>query len=172
MEQTESILRLQTATLFTFGHRKAATLSGLARKLGVSASGLAATVDAYNAAITSGGEDPAHKAAELCAPIRAGTVLRHRHLRPPVADLPGARTHPRRASRSTARPGWCSMSTAATIPGLYAAGRTAVGICSNSYVSGLALADCVFSGRRAGEHAASADTGEPTTWRIGVRNSS
>jgi 3-oxo-5alpha-steroid 4-dehydrogenase len=36
------------------------------------------------------------------------------------------------------------------IPGLYAAGRTAVGICSNSYVSGLSLADCVFSGRRAG----------------------
>jgi 3-oxo-5alpha-steroid 4-dehydrogenase len=25
-----------------------------------------------------------------------------------------------------------------------------VGICSNSYVSGLSLADCVFSGRRAG----------------------
>lgn len=40
------------------------------------------------------------------------------------------------------------------IPGLYAAGRTAVGICSNSYVSGLSLADCVFSGRRAGRAAA------------------
>lgn len=36
------------------------------------------------------------------------------------------------------------------IPGLYAAGRNAVGICSNGYVSGLSLADCVFSGRRAG----------------------
>jgi 3-oxo-5alpha-steroid 4-dehydrogenase len=40
------------------------------------------------------------------------------------------------------------------IPGLYAAGRTAVGIASNSYVSGLSIADCVFSGRRAGRHAA------------------
>ena len=40
------------------------------------------------------------------------------------------------------------------VPGLYAAGRSAVGICSNSYVSGLSLADCVFSGRRAGAHAA------------------
>jgi 3-oxo-5alpha-steroid 4-dehydrogenase len=40
------------------------------------------------------------------------------------------------------------------VPGLYAAGRTAVGICSNSYVSGLSIADCVFSGRRAGKHAA------------------
>jgi 3-oxo-5alpha-steroid 4-dehydrogenase len=42
----------------------------------------------------------------------------------------------------------------AGVAGLYAAGRTAVGICSNSYVSGLSLADCVFSGRRAGQHAA------------------
>ena len=42
-----------------------------------------------------------------------------------------------------------------TIPGLYAAGRTAVGIASNSYVSGLSVADCVFSGRRAGRHVAS-----------------
>ncbi len=40
------------------------------------------------------------------------------------------------------------------IAGLYAAGRTAVGICSRQYVSGLSIADCVFSGRRAGEHAA------------------
>lgn len=38
------------------------------------------------------------------------------------------------------------------VPGLYAAGRNAVGICSNSYVSGLSLADCVYSGRRAGRH--------------------
>ena len=41
------------------------------------------------------------------------------------------------------------------IDGLYAVGRSAVGLCSNSYVSGLSLADCVFSGRRAGRHAAS-----------------
>jgi 3-oxo-5alpha-steroid 4-dehydrogenase len=37
-----------------------------------------------------------------------------------------------------------------TIGGLYAAGRTAVGICSNVYMSGLAYADCIFSGRRVG----------------------
>jgi 3-oxo-5alpha-steroid 4-dehydrogenase len=40
------------------------------------------------------------------------------------------------------------------VDGLYAAGRTAAGLCSRSYVSGLSLADCVFSGRRAGHHAA------------------
>ena len=37
------------------------------------------------------------------------------------------------------------------IAGLYAAGRTAIGIPSHLYVSGLSLADCVFSGRRAGQ---------------------
>ncbi|MEV6345363.1 FAD-binding protein [Actinoplanes sp. NPDC051851] len=50
------------------------------------------------------------------------------------------------------------------IPGLYAAGRTAAGICSRSYVSGLSLADCVFSGRRAGR-AVLADKGEPSAHR-------
>jgi len=38
------------------------------------------------------------------------------------------------------------------IKGLYAAGRTAVGICSNIYVSGLSIADCIFSGRRVGKN--------------------
>jgi 3-oxo-5alpha-steroid 4-dehydrogenase len=40
------------------------------------------------------------------------------------------------------------------IKGLYAAGRSAVGIPSHSYVSGLSIADCIYSGRRAGKHAA------------------
>ena len=38
------------------------------------------------------------------------------------------------------------------IPGLYAAGRTAVGIPSYRYMSGLSIADCVFSGLRAADH--------------------
>jgi len=40
------------------------------------------------------------------------------------------------------------------IAGLYAAGRNAVGVCSNIYVSGLSYSDCVFSGRRAARHMA------------------
>jgi 3-oxo-5alpha-steroid 4-dehydrogenase len=43
------------------------------------------------------------------------------------------------------------------IPGLYAAGRNAIGICSHFYVSGTSIADCVFAGRRAGAHAAVAE---------------
>ena len=41
------------------------------------------------------------------------------------------------------------------VGGLYAAGRSAVGIPSNLYMSGLSIADCVFSGLRAADHAAS-----------------
>lgn len=40
-----------------------------------------------------------------------------------------------------------------TIPKLYAAGRNAIGVASNTYVSGLSISDCVFSGRRAGRYA-------------------
>lgn len=43
------------------------------------------------------------------------------------------------------------------IKGLYSAGRNAVGVASNLYVSGLSIADCIFSGRRAGRHAMRAD---------------
>lgn len=39
------------------------------------------------------------------------------------------------------------------VPGLFAAGRAAIGVASNAYVSGLSIADGVFSGRRAGRHA-------------------
>ncbi len=36
------------------------------------------------------------------------------------------------------------------IRGLYAAGRAAIGVCANSYFSGMSRADGVFSGRHAG----------------------
>ena len=39
-----------------------------------------------------------------------------------------------------------------TIEGLFAVGRCAAGVASRSYVSGLSVADCIFSGRNAGQH--------------------
>ena len=46
------------------------------------------------------------------------------------------------------------------INGLFAAGRTAIGVASNAYVSGLSIADGVFSGRRAGKYAVKCANGE------------
>ncbi|AYJ85160.1 FAD-binding protein (plasmid) [Sphingomonas paeninsulae] len=40
------------------------------------------------------------------------------------------------------------------VDGLYAAGRAAVGLCSNGYLSGMSIGDGMFSGRRAGRAAA------------------
>ena len=57
---------------------------------------------------------------------------------------------------------WIGASEGASID-FAAAGRTAVGICSSSYVSGLSLADGVFSGRRAGGHAAAVRTAGQNT---------
>lgn len=157
-EQTEMFQRLQLAAVFTTGHRKAATLDQLAGKLGISASGLAATVEEYNAAITTGGEDPGHKAAALCAPIAQGPFYGvDISVRPSLTyPAPGLTLGGLKVEGTT---GLVVTQDGEPIPGLYAAGRTAVGVCSNSYVSGLALADCVFSGKRAGEHAASTVAG-------------
>ena len=47
------------------------------------------------------------------------------------------------------------------IPGLFAAGRSAIGIPSNNYVSGLSLADCTWSGRRAARAIASRAGAKP-----------
>jgi len=60
--------------------------------------------------------------------------------------------------------------TAQRLDGLYAAGRNAVGVSSHSYVSGLSIADCIFSGRNAGRHAAAraglADSKAPDDRRV------
>jgi 3-oxo-5alpha-steroid 4-dehydrogenase len=152
-DQTPALQRPVPAWVFSVGHRKAVTLTELATKLGISPSGLTATVETYNTGITTGVGDPAHKAADMCTPIKHspfyGIDISIRPSGPYLA--PGLTLGGLRVEE---RSGLVRTEGGQTIAGLYAAGRTAVGICSNSYVSGLSLADCVFSGRRAGEHAA------------------
>ena len=153
LEQTQLFQRAQLAAVFTMERHRAATLDDLAKKLGISMSGLARTVDAYNQAAASGSEDPGHKHPELCAPLVHGPFYGlDISIRPsPAYFVPGMTLGGLRVDGATGR---VLTDDATPIRGLYAAGRSAVGICSNSYVSGLALADCVFSGKRAGEHAA------------------
>ncbi|WP_069165424.1 FAD-binding protein [Nocardia altamirensis] len=132
---------------------RGATLEAVAGKAGIDVVGLLATVDAHNAAIADGTPDPVGKPAEFTKPLRTGPFwLLDVGIKPsltnpcPMLTLGGVVVDERTGA---------VKSTAGTdIPGLFAAGRTAVGICSESYVSGLSLADCVFSGRRAGRSAA------------------
>lgn len=152
-DQTTLLQRLQLGAVFTVERRKAATLDELAAKLDISRSGLTATVAAYNYAAAVSLKDYAHKAAGMLRPL----------VHPPFYGV-DISIRPSRAyfvSGMTlgglevdGASGEVLTDNGSAIRGLYAAGRTAVGICSNSYISGLSLADCVFSGKRAGEHAA------------------
>ncbi|WP_409429403.1 FAD-binding protein [Mycobacterium sp. SMC-11] len=157
LTQTLWFQRAQGAALIFGGAVRGATLAEVARAAGVDAEGLQATVTAHNDAIDSGSEDPAGKPADFCRRIDQGPFtlmdisVRPNVLRPtPMLTLGGVRV--------------CEDTGAVVdadgdpIPGLYSAGRTAIGIASQSYVSGLSIADCVFAGRRAGANAASADS--------------
>ncbi|WP_410654624.1 FAD-binding protein [Amycolatopsis sp. lyj-112] len=126
----------------------AGSLDEVARKAGVDPGGLRSTVEAARS-----GADPMGKPAEFARPLdQPPYSLIDVSIRPnlgypcPMLTLGGLVV-----DEDT---GAVRASSGAPIPGLYAAGRTAVGICSRSYVSGLSLADCVFSGRRAGLNSA------------------
>ncbi len=142
---------LPAAMLMLTGARRAASLEALADKLGMPGATLRATVEAYNAAARGERADPAGKSASMCASLEAGPWLaidisaNSRVFPCPAITLGGLSVEESSARVLTAAGG-------APIPGLYAVGRTAVGIASNHYVSGLSLADCIWSGRNAGRH--------------------
>jgi 3-oxo-5alpha-steroid 4-dehydrogenase len=152
-EQSQIFQLAQAAYLFTVGHRKADSLTALAAKIGVPADALVRTVDAYNDGIRGGAGDPFHKAADLCSPIEQGPffAIDISIKNAPAFPAPGLTLGGLVVDEES---GGVLDAEGGTVDGLYAAGRTAVGICSNSYISGLSLADCIFSGRRAGVHAA------------------
>ncbi len=153
---------LQAAYLLTFGRVSAPTVAGLAARAGIDAGGLAATLEAYNTAAA----DLARPGAGLADRLGKPADLIRPQDRPPYS-LIDVSVRPRLAYPApmltlgglvvAEETGQVRRADATVVPGLYAAGRSAVGLCSHSYVSGLSLADCVFSGRRAGRYAAAAD---------------
>jgi 3-oxo-5alpha-steroid 4-dehydrogenase len=156
--------RLQAWYLLSLGAVRAPTVAAVAARAGVDPDGLAATLATYNTASRHpaapdltlpdpAAPDPAGKPAAARRPqdqppfYLIDVSVRPRLFYPaPVLTLGGLAVAP--GSGQVLRP------DGRPVDGLYAAGRTAAGLCSRSYVSGLSLADCVFSGRRAGHHAA------------------
>lgn len=148
--QAQIFQKLQTIYLFSpIGRKKASSLEALAKKAGVDVRGLRETVDAYNRGIATGSGDPAHKAPELCAPIAKAPFYAFNISvkNAPFFPIPGLTLGGLKVDGDT---GAVLREDGSAIDGLYAAGRSAVGVCSNSYLSGLSLADAIFSGRRAG----------------------
>ncbi len=127
----------------------AETLAALAEKIGVPAERLEATLAAYNGAIARGEPDPLGKSEKYrqaldAGPFYAMNIGEGLKLSPIPALTMGGLVVDEDTGEVLSRDG-------GTVPGLYAAGRTAVGICSHYYVSGLSLGDCVWSGLRAAE---------------------
>jgi 3-oxo-5alpha-steroid 4-dehydrogenase len=147
--------RLQVMYLLIAGRISAPTVAALAARAGLDAGGLTMTLDAYNRAAAAGLADPAGKPADLVrAQDRPPFSLIDCSVRPQLANpAPMLTLGGLVVAEQT---GQVRRSDGTAVAGLYAAGRSAVGLCSHSYVSGLSLADCVFSGRRAGRHAAAA----------------
>jgi 3-oxo-5alpha-steroid 4-dehydrogenase len=142
--------------LMLIGARRGRSIEDLARRLKMDPGILKRTLETYNGASRSADGDPLGKSRDLIQPLEkppfyAMDVSADSRVFPcPALTLGGLRVDEATGAVMTA--------SGAMVPGLYAAGRAAVGIASNHYVSGLALADCIWSGRRAGRSAASGAT--------------
>jgi len=129
------------------GTKKAKTLTALAQKAGIDPAGLERTVADANAAIAAGRPDPTGKNPDYARPLGKGpywalnTSIGNKFSFCIFFTLGGLRVDEKR--------GVVLRDNGTSINGLYAAGRAAMGIPSDGYISGLSLADCVFSGRRA-----------------------
>lgn len=136
------------------GTRRARSLARLARKCGLDPYGLEQTILRHNARVASRSADPLGKLPENMRRLEGDSYYAvnmstwNKYGMTFVFTLGGLDVNEAN--------GAVTNISGADIPGLYAAGRCAVGLCSTSYMSGMSLADGVFSGRRAGRSAAQA----------------
>ncbi len=131
---------------------KAASIEALAGKCGMDPEKLRQSVDHYNCAADGLEETAFRKHPDFVRPILQPpfyavdiSIHNKRYLCPSIS-LGGITVDEKtgQALDEAGRP----------IPKLYAAGKTAKGVSSHRYVSGISLADCVYSGRIAGRSAA------------------
>lgn len=133
------------------GTKRAKSPKSLARKLGLPEDALARTVAAYDTAAIAGTEDPAGKSPDYNKPLASNrlTALNLATGNPYSFTI----TFTLGGLVVDEETGGVRNASGDVISGLYAAGRTAVGLCSGGYISGMSIADTVFSGRRAAESA-------------------
>jgi 3-oxo-5alpha-steroid 4-dehydrogenase len=133
---------------------KNASLEGLACKLGMPALNLTRTIEDYNRQARSGEADGLGKPEEFFRPLGEGPYYALDCSADSLMACPTLSLGGLRVNEAT---GGVLDGSDRPVRGLYAAGRSAVGVASRSYVSGLSIADCIFSGRRAGRNAAKAN---------------
>ena len=147
-EGTRKLFGLPTLLNMMFGKMKVAkSLDRLGRKLKMPAGALDVTVAKFNRDCREGRADAQGKNPDYVRPLGEGPYwaldlsLHNTFAFNSCFSLGGLKVDEER--------GLVLRENGSAIEGLYAAGRAAVGICSDGYFSGLSLADGVFSGRRA-----------------------
>jgi 3-oxo-5alpha-steroid 4-dehydrogenase len=133
------------------GTRRARSITTLAGKLGMDPAVLDLTVRTYNAAASGERTDPMGKDEHYLRPLEKGPFYA---INRDIANvLTASLAFTLGGLMVNEDNGAVLRSGGSAIDGLYAAGRAAVGLPSEFYVSGMSIADCVFSGRRAALHA-------------------
>jgi 3-oxo-5alpha-steroid 4-dehydrogenase len=154
-DKTSFLQTLMALMNLHVNRKKARSIDELARRCGIPTDNLLETVEAYNKVARDGEEDPlgktpAHLQPLVTPPFYAIDCSLNSRLSPcAMLSLGGLAVDE--------ESGEVKREDGSTVDGLYAAGRNAVGIPSKGYVSGLAIADCVFSARRAATHASVKD---------------
>lgn len=134
-----------------FNNKKARSIKELSKKCGIDETGLRDTLQHYNDIASNGKEDPMGKISEFMQKITPPYYAIDCSLGAFLFNCPTITLGGLVVDEET---GEVKREDGSAIKGLYAAGRSAVGVTSRGYVSGLSIADAVFSGRRAGRHAA------------------
>jgi len=123
------------------------SLEELAAGIGAPSEPLKEAIRSYSEAAKSGDPDPLGKSDACRQAFTSGPYyavsLAHEM---PVSPLSAISTGGLRVDEAT---GNVLNDEGQKVIGLFAAGRSAVGLAVNNYVSGLSLADCTWSGRRA-----------------------
>lgn len=143
---------LPALAMMVIGARRARSVAQLAAKIGADPQVLARSVERYNAAARGDGDDALGKSPDMREKLEQGPFYAlDLSIGTPLLPLATITMGGLRVNESD---GHVRDAEGRDIEGLYAAGRSAVGLPSGRYLSGLSLADCVFSGRRAGAAAA------------------
>jgi len=158
-DQCAAFQKLTQIPSIRLTRKKAPSLDKLAGKLGMPAKALEDTMSKYNDIASKGQPDPLGKFEKRFKP----------QVKPPFYALDCSLKNFKDTLTKLALPvaaltlgglvvdeqtGQVKRKDGSNIEGLYAAGRNAVGLCSQGYfASGSSIADCVFAGRRAARHA-------------------
>jgi 3-oxo-5alpha-steroid 4-dehydrogenase len=134
--------------IFLGGTKRARDLSALAKKCGFDGRAFENAIQAYNKPVAAGSTDELGRPAAGHAPIAGGPFYAVNMSIPNVYAFTYFFTLGGLVVDEET--GAVKDDSGDVIDGLYAAGRSALGLCSNGYISGLSIGDGMFSGRRAG----------------------